>query len=236
MSQQINLYESRLRPRRELGTGRNLGISALILLLMMTALSVWANRVAARKTEAAAQLQQQVSAQQEKLIALTKANAERRVSPALAAELERAKATLVERTEVMDALESGRQGSTSGFSAFLSGFARQTMPDLWLTGFRVARGGDDIEIRGRVLNPSGLPVYVQRLGREPVFQGRRFAGLEMQDKPQVEEGATPAAQPVQPVPQAVSGSAGKAPRFVEFVLRSGAVTGKDAAAAGGKTP
>lgn len=236
MSQQINLYESRLRPRRELATGRNLGVGALILLLLVAALSVWTNSVAARKTEAAAQLQQQVGAQQEKLTALTKANAERRVSPALVAELDLARATLAERTEVMDALESGRQGSTSGFSAFLSGFARQTMPDLWLTGFRVARGGDDIEIRGRVLNPSGLPAYVQRLGREPVFQGRRFAGLEMLDKPQAEEGAAPAAQPVQPAPQAVPGSADRTPRFVEFVLRSGAVAGKDAAAAGGRTP
>lgn len=30
MSQQINLYEERLRPRVELATGRNLGVAALV--------------------------------------------------------------------------------------------------------------------------------------------------------------------------------------------------------------
>lgn len=223
MSQQINLYEARLRPRHELATGRNLGVAALVLLVAVTAAAVWSGATATQMTEAAALLQKQVAEQQEQLSALSKAIAERRVSPALAAELEKTRATLAMRAEVMEQLDSGRQGSATGFSEIFSGFARQAQPNLWLTGFTVARGGEDIEIRGRVLDASGLPAYVQRLGSEPAFRGRRFSGLEMLDKEQderKEEGTGPAAKA--PAAQPTT----RPPRFVEFVLRSEYITGK----------
>ena len=232
MSQQINLYEARLRPRRELATGRNLGLAGLALLMLVAGTSVWVGTEAARKTEAAAAMQKQFGEQQEQLTALSKGVAERRVSPALAAELDKAKVMLAARAEVMETLESGRQGSPAGFSAIMSGFARQAQKDLWLTSFVVARGGEDIEIRGRVLDPSGLPAYVQRLGSEPVFQGRRFFALEMIDREPPEEKAE---LPAKVLPAGSAAPAAlKAPRFVEFVLRSEHVAGKAEVSAPGR--
>ncbi len=232
MSQQINLYEARLRPRRELATGRNLGVAGLALLALVAGTAVWDGMEAARKAEAAAAIQKQLNEQQVQLTALSKAVAERRVSPALAADLDRARATLVAREEVMETLESGRQGSSAGFSAIMSGFARQAQKDLWLTSFVVARGGEDIEIRGRVLDPSGLPAYVQRLGSEPVFQGRRFSALEMIDRESTDEKAelSAKASPGGIAPLAAL----KPPRFVEFVLRSEHAAGKAAVSMTGR--
>jgi len=229
VSQEINLYEARLRPQRELATGRNLGLVALVVLALVGGASVWANIVTARKVEAVNLLQKQVGEQQEQLTALSKAVAEKRVSPALADELGKTRATLAARSEAMEALESGRQGNPSGFSSIMSGFARQTQKDLWLTSFVVARGGEDIEIRGRVLDPAGLPVYVQRLGSEPVFQGRRFFGLEMRDSEPFEEHADVLgkAQPAGATDPALA----KPLRFVEFVLRSEHAAGKAGAVA-----
>jgi hypothetical protein len=80
--------------------------------------------------------------------------------------------------EVIEVLDSGMLGNTDGFSGLMTGFARQSQTDLWLTGFRVT-GNGEIEIQGRLLDPAKLPVYVQRLSSEPVFQGRHFAALEM---------------------------------------------------------
>ncbi|MFB0936567.1 MAG: hypothetical protein QMB52_12405 [Propionivibrio sp.] len=232
MSQQINLYEARLRPRRELATGRNLGAAGLALLALVAGTAVWVGMEAARKTEAAAAIQKQLGEQQVQLTALSKAVAERRVSPALAADLDKARATLAAREEVMETLESGRQGSSAGFSAIMSGFARQAQKDLWLTSFVVARGGEDIEIRGRVLDPSGLPAYVQRLGSEPVFQGRRFSALEMIDRESTDEKAELSAKAS---PGAIAPPAAlKPPRFVEFVLRSEHAAGKAAVSTTGR--
>jgi hypothetical protein len=59
VSQQINLYEARLRPRHELATGRNLGIGVLALLVLTTTLSLWVRSEANRKSAAALASQQQ---------------------------------------------------------------------------------------------------------------------------------------------------------------------------------
>lgn len=225
MSQQINLYEARLRPRRELATGRNLGVAALVVLLAVAGVATWAGVAASQKTEAAASLQKQAAEQQEQLVTLTKAVAERRVAPALAAELEKYRAALATRAEAVEQLESGRQGSAVGFSEVFSGFARQATPNLWLTGFAVTRGGEDIEIRGRALDAAVLPAYVQRLGSEPAFRGRRFAGLEMLDREQKDEAAE---QPAKAgTATTATQPAARLPRFVEFVLRSEHVSVKN---------
>ena len=51
MSQQINLYEARLRPSRDLLTGRRLGVALGLLLVVIVAAGALA-RVAAERSEA----------------------------------------------------------------------------------------------------------------------------------------------------------------------------------------
>lgn len=238
MSQQINLYEERLRPRRELATGRNLGLGVLAILVVMTALVFWTRLEAERKVEVASASRKQLADEQEKLTALTQILGKRKISPALAAEVDSVKAILANRTEVMAVLDSGKLGKTTGFSGFMSGFARQAQSDLWLTGFLIASGGDEIEIRGRLLDPSSLPGYVQRLSREPIFQGRRFAALEMRGvDPDVQKTGTPLGSAV-----ANGGVGAQAtvvpglPRFIEFVLRSESTGALEAGARGESKP
>ena len=227
-SQQINLYEMRLRPRHELPVARNLAMATLLIVALMTGLSLWARSEASRKSERSNEVQARVSAEQTRLQELSKTLAQRKVSPTLVAELEKARAMLTVRNEVIDALSSGALGNTTGFSEFMVGFARQTQPDLWLTGFAVTEGGEGIEIRGRLLDPAKLPVYMQRLRSEPVFAGRRFATLDMKGVDPVEPKSDAANSP------AAAGDAAlvpevRLPRFVEFVLRSEKMIGADAA-------
>jgi hypothetical protein len=181
---------------------------------------VWVHIDAKRSAESAAIAQKKLADEQEALTALSKQVAQRKISPALEAELDHVKVTLATRTEVMHVLDSGRLGNASGFSSFLAGFARLAHSDLWLTGFRIAGGGEEIEIRGRMLDPVKLPVYVQRLSSEPVFRGRRFAALEMQSV-DPEEAKPESFMPAQAVTsEARSQNVQRLPRYVEFVLRS----------------
>lgn len=230
MTQQINLYDDRLRPRHQLATARSLGMGAAVLLALVSAFAVYARLGADRRTAELSAIQAAVRAEQERVTALAKAVAERRVSPALSAELAKVRLQLEARQEVVDVLGSGRFGNTEGFSGVMFGFARQAQADVWLTGFSVAAGGEEIEIRGRLLDPAKLPAYVQRLSNEPVFRGRRFATLDMRN--------------VEPeAPKADAATASQAPsalaqRYVEFVLRTESIVGgavKDlGTAAGGK--
>lgn len=222
MTQQINLYEPRLRPRHAWATARNVGVAAAALLVVMIALALDAGYQSDRKAAELSALQRQVSSEQERMTALAKLVAERRVSPALVSDSAKAQTLLASRQEVMDILDSGKVGNSSGFSEFMFGFARQIQPDLWLTGFSMSAGGEEIEIRGRLLDPAKLPGYVQRLSSEPVFHGRRFAALDMRS-----------VEPAAPLPEGAavtqpSPPEAVLPRFVEFVLRSangGVVTG-----------
>ena len=224
MSQQINLYEARLRPSRDPLTGRRL-LGALGLLLVLVVAAGALARAAAERAETELRVvQAELTAGQEQLAALTKALSARQVSAQLRAQIEQTKVPLAARQAAMALFDSGQLGNREGFSAILSGFARQTPNDLWLTGFTISLGGREIEICGRALDAAGLPAYIQRLSAEPAFKGRRFAALDMHrvnpvvDKPDAAAAPTPDAAPT-------------LPRHVEFVLRSAGVA---EAAAGGK--
>lgn len=222
MSQQINLYEARLRPRRELLSGRNVGLALLLVLGVCLALAIIVRQDAARSVAELSRVQLELKTAQDALTALSASLAERRIAPAVQAELEMARATLLMRKNVLALLDSGRLGNSTGFSGVMAGFSRQAQNDLWLTGFAVGMGGQEIEIRGRLLDPARLPAYVQRLSSEPVFQGRRFATLTMNSvdplEAKPEAGAVPAA-PAATLHVAAT-AAPKLPRYVEFVLRS----------------
>ena len=215
MSQQINLYEDRLRPRLELATGRNLSMSALLLLLLMGAWSYQSSLDASRKALATAALAKTVASTQDTLQQLSQTLAQRKLSPALSAELENTRAKLAAGQELLDLLDSGKLGHHGGFSAFMTGFARQARDDLWLTGFQISQGGEAIEIRGRLFEPSRLADYVQRLNGVAVFQGRRFAALDMQH-------VTPDEKPGESTAKAekAAASSDTARPVVEFTLRS----------------
>lgn len=213
MTQQINLYDPRLRPSRELATARNLGVAAGVLLLALTASATWLRVGADRQQAELARVQAEVRSEQPRLAALQKQLAEQKVSAALLGEIAATRDAVATRSEVLKVLDAGQLGNATGFSAMMNGFARQTVSDLWLTGFAATRGGEEIEIRGRLLDPARLPAYVQRLSREPVFQGRRFATLQMTH-------GEPEAATGQPAPGAQPAPPPALPRYVEFVLRS----------------
>jgi hypothetical protein len=154
--------------------------------------------------------------------AATKAAAVRKPSPQLIAEVERVEGLLRRRGEILRLLEGGVVGSTGGFAEYLRGFARQAPQGLWLTGFTIGSGGNDMEIRGSMLNPAALPDYIQRLGTEKAFQGRNFAALTM-NRADPPAAVRPAAQGAAVVPVPTS-----ALRPVDFVLMPKLVEAKEA--------
>jgi transposase-like protein len=235
MTQQINLYDERLRPRHEVATARNLGISAAVLFVAVSVFAVYARINADRQAAELTAVQANVRTEQELVTALAKSVAERKVAPALSAELARSRNLLQARQEVMDVLTSGRIGNAEGFSGVMFGFARQAQSDVWLTGFSATGGGEEIEIRGRLLDPARLPAYVQRLSSEPVFHGRRFATLDMRDvEPEALKAGALVVAPSVAKPAELSPP--QPPRYVEFALRSAHAVSpvvKDAGAAAG---
>lgn len=114
---------------------------------------------------------------------LARMNAEfspQQANKALQDEAQRLEKQLAEQTALVEMLKSGVVGNTSGYSEYMRAFARQVVPGLWLTGFRVVGDAAQISLNGGVSSPELLPAYIQRLGEEEVMQGRPFTSLQMQ--------------------------------------------------------
>jgi len=222
MSQQINLINPAFHKVFDWLTAAPLAIGTVVLLVILGSAASWATMRADKQEQAATQKAKTLKDTQDKLVAMGKLVAESKPNIELANELTNTVALLKSRTEVIRALEGGVIGSTTGFAEFLRGFARQTPKGLWLTGFTIGASGSDMEIRGRMVNPSALPEYIRRLKTEPVFQGRSFASLSIQRpalaketkalEAVLEASAKPGVATPAPAKEA-------APSFVDFVLK-----------------
>lgn len=232
MTQQINLINPAFRKVFDWLTATPLAIATCLLLVVLGGASAWATMRAEKQEQAANLSAKALKDAQDRMVATGKLVAESKPSAELANELANTRALLKSREEIMRVLDGGSIGSTTGFAEFLRGFARQTPNGLWLTGFAIGAAGSEMEIRGRMMNPSVLPEYIRRLKTEPVFQGRSFASLNIQRptagkdlkslEAMLDASGKPAAGTTQVAKEA-------APSFVEFVLMP--VSAQDAAAA-----
>ncbi len=212
MSAQINLYHPRFLKQRDLLSLGNVALAAVATWAVLAAAGGWAWRSAAMRQEAATVAEAQLRSAKDQVEAETRAAAARKPSTQMIGELENAEGLLQRRVEIAGLLESGAIGSTGGFAEYLRGFARQAPSGLWLTGFRIGSGGNDMEIRGSMLNQAALPDYIRRLGAEKVFQGRNFAALAMNRvDPAPAVGSAGQGAAAAPAPTA-------APRPIDFVL------------------
>lgn len=220
MSQQINLLNPAFHKTFDWLTAKPLAIATCVMLVILVAISNWATFQADSRERAANQRAEKLKTAQDRLLTMTKSITESKPDSQLANDLANARALLKSREEIMKVLEGGALGNTIGFAEFLRGFARQVPNGLWLTGFTIGAGGNEMEIRGRMLNPASLPEYIRRLKTEKAFQGRSFASLTIV---RPEEGREKKAAAAPLAANAKTGKAGATtpalpPSFVDFVL------------------
>lgn len=221
MSAQINLYHSRFRKVEDWLNLGNLLLATVVVTLLLGGWAVYAHHQAAlQQSEAAA-----VSSELEALKATVEEATRKSTQPAdprLLAEVSHAEAVLKHRGEIVRLLESGAVGNSGGFSEFFRGFARQTPPGLWLTGFTLGAGGNDMEIRGSCYDEKIVPDYIRRLGGEKIFQGRQFSALSLHRDAVAENRATDDAEAtattVSPAPSSPARPLASRSRAVHFVL------------------
>lgn len=94
-------------------------------------------------------------------------------------ELESLRQKDAQQRQVQDALQGSMAWASQGYSDYLMALGRQTHPSVWITGLNVRGDGRDIILTGRTDNVAAMPTYLQRLGQEERFKGRRFAQMEM---------------------------------------------------------
>lgn len=127
---------------------------------------------------AASTLTTRAAATEQEINVLRMAAAANPASPTVK-ELEGLRQKEAQQRQVQDALQGSMIWASQGYSDYLMALGRQTYPGVWITGLHVVGDGSDIVLTGRTVSVSALPNYLQKLGVEERFKGRRFAQLDM---------------------------------------------------------
>jgi hypothetical protein len=216
MSQQINLFNPALLPKRELFSARNVAIGAGASLFLIIAGALAGNLLLHRHQQEHDVAQAELTTIQERVTALAQQASSQKPSPAIQSELERTQSVIAARQSalaVLGAISTSNNGA-AGFSEYLRGLARQSVNGLWLNKVVIGSKSGDMQIKGRTIDRALVADYVERLNSEKTFAGHGFTGLEMTQS-QAPVAATPGAT--------VSGAPSSAPRsapYIDFELTS----------------
>ena len=198
MSQQINLFNPAFEPQRKLFGANTLAAALGVLVLGLgTAGGLAQVRVAGLQADAKVSAQRLESAQA-RLAQAGREFAPRTPDAALQARLAQAQARLAGMQKVAAIVDRGGLGNTQGYAEYFRALARQGGQGLWLTGVSIARGGADLGVRGRALDPALVPGFIGRLGGEPVMRGKSIGNLAIDQgeaAPDAQAGAKAAPQP-----------------------------------------
>jgi hypothetical protein len=133
--------------------------------------AVWKDRDLARRaveSSRAYQLQKQQFAK-----ASADLNPER-LEAQIDQDLKAAEAAIAVRKVLLGEIQSS---GTFAYSEYLRAFARQTVQGLWLTSIQIGEAGVQLNLSGRALQADLVPVFISRLKRESVLQGRPLEAL-----------------------------------------------------------
>ena len=230
MSQSINLLLEDLKPKADWLALPVVASVSTALLVLTVSWGIYATMEAKRLSLEKAQSEQSLKGLQQQVTTLSKEVANRKPNPQLELQITDMQASIDRRQEALALVRKGQDKAQTGFSVFLAGLSRQVSAGVWLTGFAIREEGD-LEISGRLIDPSLLPGYIRKLNNETAFQGRRFAALDMKGvRQQQASGSSSPAQPVSPQLAALAGLSTTNPasasskesgpmKYIEFTLR-----------------
>jgi len=204
MSQQINLFNPLFLRKEKYFSARTMAQALGLIALGFVAVYGFAAYQTRSLERTAADYARQANAQRDQLVALSG----RGRSKLLEAEVARLDAEVSARRALVETLQGGELGDTEGFSRYFAAFGHRPMQGVWLTGFSVGGGGNELKIRGRVLHPDLVPAYLRALNEEAVMRGRQVTDLKLvaRDESLARRGSADAAAAAGPE------------RFVEFDL------------------
>jgi MSHA biogenesis protein MshI len=178
--QQINLYQASLRPARQVMTMMQLALAASVVLLVLVSITGvqawWLHRTNQHLSDAKLQETQLTQANER----ISKQLAQNSNDTELKQTISNKETELQDKQYVLQALTGKQFGNTSGFAAQFTGLARQHVEGVWLTGLYIHAGGEKLNLQGRTSAAELVPRYLQRLAKEPSFQGIEFQTLLMQ--------------------------------------------------------
>ncbi len=177
--QQINLYLPEFRPNREPLRAIHMLWGALVLLVLLVCFSVYSNHqhgllqtqlVAEQKAQETLQTQLKVLAAQKPAQA----------SADLDVKITQLQKNVQRHQQILAMISSQDLGNDKGFSAQLNALAQASLNTISVKSFSLQRGGKYAELTGLTRSADQIPLYLQRLRKDPSFTDVGFGVLSIE--------------------------------------------------------
>jgi hypothetical protein len=179
VTQQINLFNPIFLKQEKYFSAKTMLESLLLMLVALCAFYVYAQSEVRSFEQVAAEAAHQLADTRDRFIRLGGELSPQRRSKLLEAQIARAESDLRGKQALLDSLRAIATDRAGGYAQYFAAFARHTLPGVWLTGLTVSDGGEELEVRGRVLHPDLVPAYIKALNQEDVMRGRSVALLKL---------------------------------------------------------
>jgi hypothetical protein len=179
MSQQINLFNPIFLKQKKTFSAVTMLDALALLLVGVAAFYAYASIESLNLDRQSVETARQYNQSRARLVETSARYAPKKIDASLEAEVNNLQAQLNARKAALDNLGIGLLAHGVSYAEYMRALARQSLAGLWLTGFRVGKGGAEMEIIGRALQPELVPSYIHRLNQEPAMHGRAFDSLSM---------------------------------------------------------
>jgi Tfp pilus assembly protein PilN len=174
MRQQVNLHQPIFRRERKTLSAITVAMTLGVVAVALTMFSLYTARDVGRLQTEVAQLTEQQQKQQAQLAKVGETLSRQTSRADVEARVKALTATLSERTQALQVLQSGAAGQTSGFASRMEALARRHVYGLWIEGLAMSGTRSTMSISGGSVDADIVPVYLRSLSGEAVLSGTRF--------------------------------------------------------------
>lgn len=180
MIQQINLYQELVQKKKAGLNKQSYIVGGSLLFLLVLCYCAWQGwQVHQLKAELHVK-QAQLNTEITDLSLIQLQYPKQEINPLLVSELDRLQNISASLERVVAMLSDQKSDKNTGFSAYFSALAEQSIKTIWLTKISIDAETNTIQLQGSTYLPDTLPQLIKLLNKEAVFKGRYFADLQMQ--------------------------------------------------------
>lgn len=150
-----------------------------MFVLILTGFSLYFQHELHKNQDVAEQAQKNLNVQKTVVKQLQK-NQPKPSDTALIAETRQWQKKIADLTQTIALLNNETNMQSQGFSAYFLALANQSVSGVWLSVIHFDAGKELINFEGNTFKPDEIPVFLQRLQKEPIFHGRSFAKLAVE--------------------------------------------------------
>lgn len=177
--QQINLYLPEFQPNREPLRAIHMLWAGLALIILLILFSIYSNHQSKLLEQ---QLSSEKAAQQNMLTQLQAISAKKptQTSAQLDAEIAQLQKNLQRHIQILSMISHQDLGNDKGFSAQVSALGQASLNTISIDSFSLQRGGKYAEFKGLTRSADQIPLYLQRLRKDPAFAEVGFGVLAIE--------------------------------------------------------